>query len=393
MIDKLTLRCEFKTLLDLGDFSQTTLVYPVIKLHELGIPLEVSLDREGDILNVRHPWERIPSSFHGLAFKVFDFRQNKVPSFYIEIKGSPAKLMYGHNLYGSNDFAECANFMISILRKTYPTLMEHLNEDNWMLADIDITFFSRADTNTEATQFINALSNVSYGQTKARTGYDGTAYFGKKNSRLRKIKVYAKHAETLAVLKKNPNLEQVLGNDLLRWSEGMIRWEVTLYHRFLERLGINTDLIKIIATNALSSQKLIELWQKATKDLFKSLEGKEMAIVDDYELKELLRAKYAKICKSGKVSYAQADAVFVTHQILKTHGWIGAKKIISKPTFYRHVGMLSEVGLSRAYLQNLEGITKTNVVPFLRYVGVDFGNQLPEGIRETENGSLVMICK
>lgn len=391
MIDKLSLRCEFKTLRDLGNFSHTNLVYPVFELYQLEIPLEVSLDKDSEIINVRHSWERIPSSFHGLAFKVFDFRTAKNPMFFVEIKASPAKLMYGHNLYGSSDIRECAMFMIDILVKAYPALMEHLNESSWSLVDMDITFFSRADSNTEAVQFINALSNVSYGQTKSRTGYNGTAYFGKKNSRLKKIKVYAKHAETLEVLKKNPNLSEIIDSNLLEWAQGMIRWEVSLFYRFFARQGINTTLTEIFRTGVLSKEKLIELWINSTKDLFKSLEGREMTIIDDGEVKQLLRAKFAKIGKSGKISYAQADAAFMTYEYLKMKGWITTKESMAHNTFYRHTKMLTEAGLSRAYLQNLEGSVKSNVIPFLRFIGVDFGAQLPQGITETETGSLLGI--
>lgn len=389
MIDKLTLRCEFKTLRDLGDLKFTNLTYPVFKLEDLKIPLEVSLDKDGDVMNTRHPWESIPSNFEGMAFKVFDFRCTELDKFYIEIKASPAKVMLGHNLFGSSDFEECAMFMIKLLFSTYPQLVERLNMRTWFLANIDLTFFSRADTNVEATQFINALSNVSFGQTKSRTGYNGTAYFGQKNSRLKKIKVYGKHAETIEILKNNPKLANVIDDGLLNWSSGMIRWEVTLTSRYFERLGVKCDFPNLFENNSLTKDKQIELWCNATADLFKSLDGKEMKVMNDNEVKELLRAKFSKIGKTGKVSYAAADSAFTTYRLLQIDGWETVKLSLASKTFYRHIGMLIDAGLSRIHLQNLNGMEKSNVIPFIRFIGVDFGAQLPEGVTETETGSLV----
>lgn len=385
MIDKLTLRCSFKRS-ELDKSSRFRL-----NLKNLGIPLEQSLDRNGEVINTRHSWESIPSNFSGMAFKVFDLRDTKLDKFYIEIKASPAKLMYGQNIYGSSDFVECAFFMIDFLYESYPELAKHLDFDSWSLENIDVTYFSRADSNTEAMQFINAISNVSHGQTKSRTGYNGTAYFGKKNSKLKKIKVYAKHPETLEVLKKNPEVLVVIDDSLLEFAVGMIRWESTLFHRYLERRGVSCKLSDLIENNLLSKENLIKLWSSSTEDLFKSLDGKEMKISNDNEVKELLRARFFKVGKTGRVSYVAADSVFMTYQFLKMNGWIGVKSSLSNDKFYRHIRMLTEAGLSRAYLQNLNGMDKSNVIPFIRFIGVDFGAQLPHGITETETGALVGV--
>jgi hypothetical protein len=34
---------------------------------------------------------------------------------------------------------------------------------------------------------------------------------------------------------------------------------------------------------------------------------------------------------------------------------------------------------------------KSNVIPFIRFIGVDFGAQLPKGITETQTGALVGV--
>jgi len=157
MIDKLVLRCDFAKVFHLHRGFD----FPHFNLKELKIPLEISLDADGEETNLRHPWESIPSSHAGLAFKVFDYRYNALEAFYIEIKASPAKLMQGHNIYGSSNFNECALFMIELLCNTYPDLFGYLDIQSWRLVEIDLTYFSRADDDHQALQFINALQNVS----------------------------------------------------------------------------------------------------------------------------------------------------------------------------------------------------------------------------------------
>ncbi len=88
MIDWLTLRIPFKPehvnfrQIDFsGEFPSYT-ISNVVPLSQLGIPLEVYFDSDGDRSGERHPWESIPSSFSGMAFKVFDFRDSlKEPLF------------------------------------------------------------------------------------------------------------------------------------------------------------------------------------------------------------------------------------------------------------------------------------------------------------------------
>lgn len=380
MIDKFVFRCDF-----LKQFfpSQNRFDFPVFKLHELDIPLEVSLDADGDIMNVRHPWERIPSSFEGMAFKVFDSRYSgKNEAFFIEIKASPAKLMQGHNIFGSVDFCDCALRLIMLLCSKYSVLASKLDFSSWSLVQIDITYSSRAKNDKEAKRFINALGKVSSGQTKSQTGYDGTAYFGKKNSRLKKIKVYAKHPEVLETIKKNEKKKDAFeySAQLLDFSKGLIRWEVSLYHRYFERLGISCDLSDIIESGSFSAEYLRNYWRLGTADLFKALKGQEMKVVDNNAVLDALRAQFSKASeKTGKVSTVLADSVFRTYLSLRRDGWEATKSLMDIRNFNRHVKHLCECGLSRAALQNMNGLDDgSKIVSFAEFMHVDFDAQHPD---------------
>jgi len=107
MIDKLVLRCDF---LKAGYPAR----WPSFHLVELGVPLEQSVNRYGQVFRTRHPWESIPSSYESMAFKIFDNRYDGLDQFYIEIQASPAKLMQGHNIFGSSDFYDCCQTLINL---------------------------------------------------------------------------------------------------------------------------------------------------------------------------------------------------------------------------------------------------------------------------------------
>jgi II/X family phage/plasmid replication protein len=386
MIDKLTLRCSFlrsKVVknLDLVAFVENVTFkpldwdYPKDFLIDLGIPLQVSIDRDGNVGDLRHAWESLPSSYSQMAFKIFDHRFDKRDAFFIEITASPAKLMLGHNLYGSSNVVACACYMIWLLRSAYPQLFEWLDMTTWFVATTDLTYFSRADNQAAAVSFINALHKVSYGQTKSRTGYDGTAYFGKKNSRLKKIKIYSKFQESENQIKLGC---EFISKDLLAWSSSMIRFETSLYHRYFERKNLSCDLFSLF--NWLTVDSCIDYWKGAAADLFKALEGSGVVLKEE-NVHQLLRDKFFKVlAKTGNVSYAAADAAFRTYRFIKVDGWEVVFNSMPRRTFYHHVSMLAQCGISRADLQNSVGTG--NVVPFTRYIGVDFDKQFPDGVTE-----------
>jgi len=369
MIDKLVLRCAFSDQI-------------MVKIEELDIPMEASIAADGEVYDLRHAWEKIPSSYAPMAFKVFDFRDSaKEGTAFIEIKASPAKIMQGHNVFGSDDLKLCALALIELLCETYPLCFSELDQATWEVVEVDITYFSRLKDQRETHQFINALQNVSSGQTKSRTGYSGTAYFGKKNSRLKSIKVYDKEGEVNEYLKKlekqgdTSDLMKFYTPELIEFTKGMVRWEVTLKKRWFERRKIPTQLTRFI-----HQFNPINYWTEATKDIFKSLEGEEMRIIKDDKVKEKLRSKYPTINKNtNNITYGKADSIYRTYRAIKSEGWQEALNSMSRATFYKHVNFIIDSGISKIYLQNLKGDgLACEVIPFVRFLEVKFEQQFPD---------------
>jgi len=366
MIDMLELRCFFH---EPDSF----------RLDRLAVPLIGSIDPQGELHSLRHAWESVPSSFSDMAFKVFDFNAERPnPHPFIAIKASPAKLAQGHNVYGSDDLGECALTLIELLHAAYPQVSDVLDYSSWEVAEVDITYASWARSAREAKQFINALCNVSNGQTRARTGFDGTAYFGKKTSRLKKIKVYDKLSEVVQYLaarkgsKNDP--AKYYTQALLDWCVGMIRWEATLKSRWFERRGIPTNLIEM--------RKIFDAqayWTEATADLFNALEGENMNSTKDEDVLAKLKAGFPTYhARSGKLSYAKANAAYRSYLAIKERGYKHTQELTPKETFRRHIEMLEECGFSKAQLQNMTGNQGAEIVPMIRYAVVEFRCQFPD---------------
>jgi II/X family phage/plasmid replication protein len=264
MIDMLILRCCF------ADEDNLT-------IKDLPIPKEASIcPEDGEVFNHRHQWETIPSSHDSLAFKVFDYDLKDGRNFYIEIKASPAKIMQGHNVFGTDDIGKCCFALIECLGNKYPDLLALLNMDSWTVEGIDVTYHSFADSQTNCVKFINSLANISNGQTKASSAFGSTTYFGKKNSRIKKIKVYSKKEELLfrrdQIKKKGDprGILQYYTEDLINYTNAMIRWEVSFKARWFERRKISNNMMKFIKEFDPKSS-----WVEAMSPIFKALEGKQ----------------------------------------------------------------------------------------------------------------------
>ena len=389
MIDMLVLRCPIKREYRINYTAEGIPVFEELtqqlSLSDLKIPLEVSLDEDGKQLALTHKWECMPSSFNRMAFKVFDFRGSTKPEderqdFFIEIKASPAKLMLGHNLFGTDELWPCAEHMIHLLCDNYPELFEYLDLRYWSVEQVDITYHSWCKSENEALQFVNALQNVSNGQTRARTGYSGTVYFGKSNSRIKKIKVYVKLLEVLNYLSKEKRAGDKTGalsrytDELLNWAKGMVRWEASLKTRWFHRRGISNnlfDLCKVFDAQA--------YWKESTLDIFKALEGKDMRLIKDENIEKELKEKFPTVnARSGKITYGKANAAYRVYRSIKSDGWIEARRTCSVGAFHNAIEMLHECGLSKAVLQNLQGDgLKCEVIPFIRYIEINFNEQFP----------------
>ncbi len=394
-------------------------------LLELGMPLQAgvkprrksdgSYDHKNfDSEKLTKYWESIESSYSGLAFNLHDYRDKKHQMnlhcpVYIEFHASPAKLLQGHNVFGSDDPEACKNVLVDVLLAAYPLLAKFFDFDDLWVNSFDVTYFSRAESETQARAFIDAIIDVSRGQTKARTGFAGaTAYFGSARSKLKKLKVYGKNQEVMAFVKdlqnslkkldvsdnaiipfdkiKDYNLLKIYNQDLLDFTLGMIRWEATIKSDWLRERGYSLQFNQF--KNEFDAH---EIWKTSFKDLFFLLESKSMTITDYSEdnIRQQLRDTFVTYDRHGKARYTAADNAYRTFMLIKECGYQKALQmhIVSsvrqatkiKQTWYAHLQMFRDIGLTDIYLQGFkDGEDSTSkVVPLLIFSKVDFSAQFP----------------
>ncbi|WP_218187189.1 phage/plasmid replication protein, II/X family, partial [Pseudomonas sp. ENNP23] len=71
--------------------------------------------------------------------------------------------------------------------------------------------------------------------------------------------------------------------------------------------------------------------------------------------------------------------LFRTYRSIRDYGWEETMASMARRTFYDHVRDLQEVGISKAFLQNLkEHDNVRNVVPVLQLIQIDFSAQRPD---------------
>jgi Phage replication protein CRI/Phage X family len=151
------------------------------------------------------------------------------------LSGNPVKLLQGHNLFGSMDLLGLyleAGVWVRQNSGLFP------GPGTWDACEfsaprysrIDITRSYRFATDAEALDYVRFVA----GNAKSRHGaaklYDsGTAYFGQ-SSRRWTMKIYAKKQELLHGLRGAGRRisAMVFPDELLDWSTGIVRFELTL---------------------------------------------------------------------------------------------------------------------------------------------------------------------
>ncbi|MGS5590839.1 phage/plasmid replication protein, II/X family, partial [Acinetobacter baumannii] len=386
MLDHICINAPFESSFFSVD-SEGRYFFVDVDLHSIEIPLasrSVHKNDDGSISAAAlfHPYESVPTHYTGMAMKVF-FDTSYEP--YVQIKASPAKLLQGHNVFGSDNIEQGAMEMIGFLHEAYPVLARMLDWPRAWVSHIDVTYSARLKDQSTAKKVLDFLSNVSNGQTRlSNKRFDSSVYWGGQTSRLVNHKCYMKHDEFIAqfeeykmLAKKNDKSAQrvvdVMSNqDLINWTVGLLRFESRLKKRWLERNGIPTNLFDLIKFQRSNPNLLQTLWNKATHSIFEALRGQTMKLTDDTSVLEAIERSEVVMTKSGKVSQTKVRNLFAMFCLIREKGFDEIKNNYGKSQFYNLISQLCECGFSKAYLQNLHDEKASNIIPFVKLVEIDF---------------------
>ena len=406
MIDFLKLSIPFKTehILVCKDGETSFLKETLIEIAKrTGLKLRAGnvtfeIDGDLDVAELSHPYEAIPSHFGSLAMKVFNGSDRMKTPPYIELKASPAKLLQGHNVFGSTNLDVCCFVMLKTFCEALPELYEMTDTENTMIDWIDVTYSAHIPSEMMQKQVISFLQNVRAGQTKKtryNREYETTAEWNS-GSEHRVLKVYLKGAELQkrlseiqSELKRTPNKQNllnvlnVLSNpNLIEFSKQCVRFEARLKQRYLDKYRIPRklcDLIQYQRQYEKQGKSLIkDLWQDAFNDIIQAVGESKMNVYNRDNIQKLLKKQYYTVTPKGNISYAKADRLFGFYKNLLTYGYLETQSEMDRKTFWRHEKDLLAVGLTKAQLQNLKAHERHNIIPLMKLVEIDFSCQRPD---------------
>ena len=350
MIDFLKLSIPFKTehILVCKDGETSFLKETLIEIaRRTGIKLRagnVSFEIDGDldVAELSHPYEAIPSYFGSLAMKIFNGCEKMKTPPYIELKASPAKLLQGHNVFGSTHLDVCCFEMLKTFCEAFPELYEMIDIEQTEIDWIDVTYSAHIQSETIQKQVISFLQNVKAGQTRKtqyNREYETTAEWNS-GSEHRVLKAYLKGAElqkrlseTQSELKKTPNKKKlinvlnVLSNpNLIEFSKKYVRLEARLKQRYLDKHQIPRNLFKLVEYQRQYEKQgkslIKDLWQDAFNDIIQAVGESEMNVYNRDNIQNLLKKHYYTVTPKGHISYAKADRLFGFYKNLLTYGYV-----------------------------------------------------------------------
>lgn len=409
MYDFLGLRIHFKdefvTPIQVGDEWETHINFDDLIDRGLRLDCSVDLDDEGNtsISSLRHPWESVPSSYTSIAMKVFQgsgFRPNAC----VELKCSPAKIMQGHNVYGSDSLLTCATAILDAFKRAMPRFCEMLDFQMTDVFRFDSTMSVQVDSRDQLQGALVALSKVSnkYLRPSRQGEFESTVYFNKdKNNpnsgRTTSLIIYSKldevnyQCDALKKLKRKEKtnrydrvIDELSSDSLKGFADNRLRFEARFMSRWFEKNNIPQNLFELIEyvrvfESASDSSFCLWAWRDAMKYLLDAIEGSTLSVVNDHKVMSLLHHLYDTVDSKGNTRKSKALRLFQVYDRLKHSTYEQVKNTMSKSSFYRSITDLMAVGLSKEQLQNLHD---DEHVPLGEVLTFDFDNQRPANYKE-----------
>jgi II/X family phage/plasmid replication protein len=347
----------------------------------------VSKDDDGKTITgeLYHPYESLPSDYTEMAMKFYTNTMNATP--YVEIKGSPLKLLQGHNVYGFECMRLAAIHMLGMLTDAFPLLLPILDFDNIEVLCLDTTYIFRLPHQNMVQPTLDYMANLASGHRKAReVKYSNYISWGNDGASVRP-KAYGKFEEVKAQLNKIQKLADkgcmrskslvCAMHDALPFSNAVLRLEGRITKTYLTKNGYPSNLWQLIKLQEQQPELLLRLWHVAFDPILDTMKGKYMNFANDDELLDVLKSHLVTYTKKGNPSYTKAYNALDFYRSLRTDGWVKVKSRHLENRFHVRVRQLTDCGISKSHLQNLHKNPNGKVIPFVRLFELKMCDQLP----------------
>jgi len=398
MIDMVAISIPFLPQYVTGEFENSFIDDRTL-LERFGLTMSGQVDFENGkpvLSRLRHNFESLPSSFASMAFKVVngtDFRGYP----YVKIVGNPAKLLQGHNVFGSDNLNLCIMAVVEAFAYGVHQLNDVLDWEHATVDYLDVTYSAHVENQEQAKAVIDIMRQIKVGQTKPMPDdrYLTTMYWNRMSEWCVK-KAYLKlveldHQIKLLTLKYAASklehyrhqLLQITSPEVREFATGAIRFEARIFAKWLNRNGVPVALGLI--TDPLLQQNdpelLPRLWRLAFNDVLSSFEGATMSAYNSDAVLSQLKSMYQRVTPKGNITYSKALRLHTVYRSILNDGYEKTKAASDRATWGRVLNDLQAAGLSKAQLMNLNG-DQSNVIPLIRMINVDFSKQVPAGYAE-----------
>ena len=170
----------------------------------------------------------------------------------LEMSGNPAKYFQGHNLFGSGDYLGLflsTGLAARMQGAQFPSPATYLNNDMGEphFTRIDLTRSYRFDTNEQARAWLRLAGATGRSKSGKAIMSKETVYYGKNSTRW-SLKMYQKFDEIHAKGKGHAISDKLKREEikqLVEWSEGIVRFELTLRRPEIEKLPKDFDNLEV----------------------------------------------------------------------------------------------------------------------------------------------------
>ena len=368
----------------------------------------ISIDSEGVSRDLYVPWTKLQSSYTDIACKVHDACPEANCNWgYFRFKASPAKVMQGHNVYGSDSLRVCVEYLMDVIRTASSGLFDALEWGHAEFSRLDATYSIQFSDKDILSQVIRAMRKISHRYLRPSNKFinkttgddiDASVYWSASTSeskdagRAKELLFYTKDAELKNQLRKlkaakkrehTTRYDRVINtlstHELQDFTANRGRFEGRAKKRFIARMCGTCNVWSVIRyAEQFESKNRYSfceyLFKELFTDLFEAIQGDVIEVFDEYKVKSALYDMYKTTTKNGNTSYAKADRLFKLYLSLCDRGYQYIKQITNKSTLSRNLKELCAIGLSKADLQQLELGEKMKLSELITF---DFDNQRP----------------
>ncbi|RZG66673.1 DNA replication protein [Acinetobacter wuhouensis] len=396
MLDKIVLWIPIDaSLVDTSDDGRYSIYN--FDLLDLGLKVgshDVFKDEEGNVRTqvLHHAWSKIPTSHTKMSFKLFHEGYNHP---FVELKCSPAKIMQGHNVYGTDWIEEGAVEMLGYFAESEPTLYGMCHIGGTEVKLLDATYAFRFKDDREAEKVRELLRNVSTQHIRKSTkesSFKNTVYFGSERGKRYKRKAYVKGTEFKEQLEEQIKLAKA--NDLCaqrvvkvmscpelqKWATGLLRFETGITAYVMKEQGIPTNLFELIRYQRANPTLLQDQWLKANHQLFKAFEGTNVKVSDHETVFKNILAVHKIVSTEKKVCTRKVDELMKFYLLLESDRNL-VKQQYSAKRYLNLSADLIDIGFSPSVLQRLHEnpLKNTDHITVYAQLLKSFKKEIPAG--------------